>query len=131
MMNWPFDRVVVGGWHRGNGVAAFLFLELQAVERRITAARVQEFIVPPGFDHATILDHINAIRMRYGVQPVCDGKSGAASAKMFHSLADLQFRLGVERGGRFIKQYDRCISDESAGDSHPLTLAARELQAVL
>src|SRR5262249_31021198 len=84
-----------------------------------------------GFDHAPILNHINGVRMRNRVQPVRDDKRGAALAEMFHGFTHLEFGFGVEGGSRLVEQYDGCILDKGAGDSHALALAARELQAVL
>src|SRR5262245_66663842 len=65
------------------------------------------------------------------MEPVRDYERRAALAEMFHGFTHLQLGFGIERCGCFVKQYDRYVLNESAGESHSLTLAARELHAVL
>src|SRR3954468_13682357 len=59
----------------------WLFLDLEAVERRIATALAQQFVVAAGFDDGTALDDKDAIGVGDGVQPVGDGNGGAAFAE--------------------------------------------------
>src|SRR6478752_1082837 len=93
-------------WHcnRGNRTACFLLLKLQAVERRIAATRAKQFFVPPRLDCASVFDHVDAVGMRHRMESVCDDKSSATLAEMFHGFADLQFGFGIECRRCFVEQ---------------------------
>ena len=159
MMNWPLDLLVDegcpvaedapgkdgcayqvqcaavnrAGTHdatAATGDRGLLLLELQAVERRVATALAQQFVVPAGFHHAPIFDHVNAVGMRHRVQTVRDHKRGAALTEMLHRLAHLQLGFGVERSRCFVQQDDRRVLDERASNGDTLALAAGQLQAV-
>src|SRR6185437_5790327 len=77
--------------------ARLLLLELEAVERGVAAAFAQQLVVAAGFDDAAVLDDVDAVGMRDGVQAVRDHQRGAALAEMLHRLAHLQLGFGIER----------------------------------
>src|SRR5262245_22011752 len=83
-----------------------------------------------GFNNPSVFDHVNAVGMRDRMKPMRDCKRGAALAQMIHGFAHLQFGFGIESRCCFVKQYDRCVFDERAGDSNSLTLTAGKLPAV-
>src|SRR5262245_8730145 len=108
----------------GNGSVWFLLLELETVERSITAARTQQVFMSAGFNNPSVLDHVDAVGVRDGVKPMRDCKRGTALAQVVHGFAHLQFGFGVERRGCLVKQYDRCVLDKGARNSDSLALTA-------
>src|SRR6266568_772425 len=108
-----------------------LALELEPVERRVTAALAQQLLVPAGLDHGAILDHENAIGVHDRLQTMGDHQRGAALAQAAHGILDLALGFAVERCGRLVEQDDGRVLDQGARDRDPLALAAGRLQAML
>ena len=108
-----------------------LLLELQAIERGIAAALGEQFVVAARLDHFAGLDHQDAVGVHDGRKPVRDHDGGAALAQFRDRLLHVIFGFGIERGGGLVEQDDRRIFDQRARDRDALTLAARNLEAVL
>src|ERR1700678_3594635 len=60
-----------------------------------------------------------------------DGYYGAAFHQPFQSFDDQALGFGIKGGGGLVKNEDRVIADDGAGDSDALTLAAGKVVATL
>src|SRR5579872_2079675 len=77
----PSTACALGVGDRRDGAASFLLLELQTIERCITAALAQQFVVAARLDRAAIFDDVDAVGMRDGMKPMRDRKGGASLAE--------------------------------------------------
>src|SRR6185437_2789334 len=76
-----------GRCHGDSRFARLLMLKMEPVERGVASTLAQQFVVAAGFRYLAALDHMDAVGMRNGVQPMRDGERRAAFAQVFHGLA--------------------------------------------
>ena len=59
-----------------------------------------------------------------GLEPVGNGNNGPPFDQGVDGLLHLQFIFGIERGGRFVQQDDRCVLEDGAGYGYALLFPA-------
>ncbi len=81
----------------------FLLLVLELVETIVDTALRQQFLVRSLLAEAALVENENAVRVLYRTQTMRDYEGGAAGKQAVEGFADLEFGLGVQAGGGFIK----------------------------
>ena len=76
-----------------------------------------------------MIEHEDVVRIRDGRQAVGNGDGGAPFLQPLQRAEDLLLGAGIQRTGRLVKQQDRRILHQRAGDGDALLLAARKLEA--
>ena len=109
--------------------AAFFLRVLDLVQMRIHAAPDDEFGVRAGFDDAPMLHNDDPVGIFDGRQPVCDDQRGAPLHEGIQRVLHAAFRFRIECRGRFVKNQDRRIFQEGAGNRQPLPLPAGKFDA--
>ena len=84
-----------------------------------------------GFAQTTLFQHVNPVGMHHSGQAVRDYEGRAAFKKFFQRLLHLRFGNRIERGGRLVKQQNRSVFQNGAGDGKALFLTARKPDAAL
>ena len=82
-------------------------------------------------DEFPMLQHANTVGLLNGRKPMGNDEAGPAGTKIFQCLLNQSLRLVVERGRRFIKQEERRILEERAGDRKTLFFPAGEAASAL
>ena len=95
------------------------------------AAALHQFVVRPGLDDASVVEHQNARRIAHGGEPVGDDEGGAAFHHLIERLRDARLGYRIERARRFVENQDRRVFEQRAGDGEALALAAGEEPAAL
>ena len=95
------------------------------------AAALHEFVVSPGLDDASVVEHQNAGRIAHGGEPVGDDEGGAALHDLIERLRNARLGHRVERAGGFVENEDRRVFQQCAGDGEALALAAGQEPAAL
>jgi hypothetical protein len=101
-------------------------LELHAIEARIDPVLRKQLLVRAAFSDRAVVEDENHVGMADGRKPVRDRDRRPASQQAAEPLEDQRFRLGVEGGRWLVKQQDRRVTDDGAGNRNPLPLAAGE-----
>lgn len=78
---------------------------------------------PAGFKHQDLVD------MNDGVQPVREDNDGAPPRQIGHRILDQRLVFGIGKGRRLVKDQDRRILQDRAGNRDPLPLAPRKPEA--
>ena len=78
-----------------------------------------------------LVEDDQAVRVAQRRETVRDGEGRAVLRELVDRVLDQLFRLGVERGGRFVEDQDLRVVDQRAGDRHSLTFTAGEGIALL
>ena len=99
---------------------------LQAVQRRIAAAGLDQLVVRAVLDQAAAIERDDAVGAAHGGEPVGDDEHRAALGDLLHVLLDDALALIVERAGRLVEDQDARIGDQRARDGDALALAARQ-----
>ena len=98
---------------------------LQAIERRIAAAGLDQLVVGAVLDDAAALDGDDAVGRAARVDSRwAMMKTVRPSAISRHVLLDDALALVVERAGRLVEDQDARIGDQRAGDGDALALPA-------
>ena len=83
------------------------------------------------FDDPPTIHDQDAVGRQHRGEPMGDDECGAALHHVVERFLHQHFILGVQRGGGLVKQQDRRILENGAGDGETLALAAREGDAAL
>ncbi len=87
--------------------------------------------MPPAFDDAPAVQHQNAVAIDDAGKPVGEDQGRTPAHEAVECCLDKGLVLGVDRRQGFVKHEDRRIAEQRASDRHALTLAARQLDALL
>jgi len=98
-------------------------LALQPVQRRVTAAGLDQGIIGAVLDQPPALQRHDAIRRSHRRQPVRDDQNRASFGDLLHVLLNDALALIVECAGRLVEDQDFGVGDQRAGDGDPLPLA--------
>ena len=60
----------------------------------------------------------------------CDDDGGATGVDLPQEVHDFEGEIGIEIAGRFVRQHERRIVDESARDRNPLLFAAGQIARI-
>src|SRR5438552_18256730 len=96
---------------------------LQTEEARIATVEPHQLLVGPLFDQAAVLEEDDPIGAPDRRESVRDIDRGAAPGQRVDSFEQLVFRLGVERGRRFIQHDHARVAHEGARQGNLLPLA--------
>ena len=77
-----------------------------------------------------MVEHQDAIGLANGGEAVGNGKDGAILHQIVDGVLDLLLGDGVERGGGFVKDEDRRITQNGAGNGHALALSTAKDEAL-
>src|SRR6516162_3936959 len=113
------------------GSADFMNSCLQAMQRCIAAAGLDQRVMGAVFDQAATLERDDAIRRPHGRKPVRDDENRPPLGDLLHVLLNDTLALIVEGARRLIEDQNARIGDERAGNRDALALAAREGRAAL
>src|SRR5262245_59237546 len=111
------------------GSADFMNSRLQAVQRCITAAGLDQHVMGAVLDQAAALERDDAIRRPHGRKPVRDDENGPPLGDLLHVLLNDALALIVEGARRLIEDQNARVGDERAGNRDTLALAARQGRA--
>ena len=75
-------------------------------------------------DDPSVGQHHQAVGGTYRAQTVGDDQRGSSHHQSFQGLLDETFRFSVKGAGGFVEDQDPRVGEESAGNRHPLPLAA-------
>src|SRR5215813_12946363 len=114
-----------------SGSADFMNSCLQAMQRCIAAAGLDQRVMGAVLDQAATLERDDAIRRPHGRKPVRDDQNGPPLGDLFHVVLNYALALIVERARRLIEYQDARLVDECAGNGDALTLTTRECGASL
>src|SRR5262245_57485788 len=126
----PGSAYSVSGTRLHRGRCRLLLLELQPIERGVTATFAEQFVMAAALDDGAGLDHQDAVGVHDGGEAVGDYDGGAPFAEFGERLLDVTLGFRIERGGGLVEQDDRRIPDQRARDRDALALAARQFEAV-
>src|ERR1700730_16884548 len=101
-------------------------LELQFGETGVEPAQGEKFFVPTFLDDSTRLQHQDAVTGEHRGKPVRDDEGGAIGHQAFERSLDQRLAFGIERGRGLVKEKERRISKNRAGNRDALTLSAGE-----
>src|SRR5262249_36181667 len=101
-------------------LADFMDSGLQAVERGIAAACIDQIFMGTILGDAARIDSDDPVGTPNGREPMGDNKDSAALGDLLHVLLDDALALVIERARCLVKDQDPGIGDESAGDCYPL-----------
>src|SRR5436190_8729105 len=111
-----------------NGTTTFLanFMDstLQAIDRGVAPAGLDQFIVTAVLDQPAAFDGHDAVGRPYGRQAMRDDKDRAPLGDPLHVLLDHALTLVVEGARCLVEDQDAGIGDERARDGDALTLPA-------
>src|SRR5262244_3297201 len=113
------------------GSAYFMNSCLQAMQRCIAAAGLDQRVMGAVFDQTATLERDDAIRRPHSRKPVRDDENRPPLGDLLHVLLNDTLALIVEGTRRLIEDQNARIGDERAGNRDALTLAAREGRAAL
>src|SRR6516165_6787652 len=112
---------------RGSGMiflaelsADFMDPGLQAVERGIAAAGIDQIVMGAVLNEAARVDSHDPVGTAHGRQPMRDDEDGAALGDFLHILLDDSLALVIKRARCFIEDQDSRIGDERPGNGNPL-----------
>ena len=108
-----------------------VFPVLDAVQLGVHPVEGQQLLVGPFFCNHTVFDHHDLVGVTDGAQSMRDAKNGAALHQPFQGFDHQMFGLRIEGCGGFVKNQDRVVADESAGNPDALALSAGERRATL
>ena len=81
------------------------------------------------FHDAAFFEHDDLVGLEDGVQTVGDGDDGLVLHQLSRGFFEQDFSLGVEAGGGFVENQDRCILQEGTRQGETLGLPAAEAGA--
>ena len=87
--------------------ACSCFAGLNAVQLGVDFVALDQFIVRAFLGNVAIFEDDDLVRVTDGAQAVRDGDDGAALHQAFERFHHDFFRLGVERGRRFVEDENR------------------------
>src|SRR6266850_2576178 len=105
--------------------------ELDAIEFGVHPAERQQLVMRSLLGHDALLENDNVVGVANGAQAVGDRNGGPTLHQPRQGLQHQLFRLGIERGGRFVQNEDWGIAYERARYADPLPLTTRERQSTL
>ena len=107
------------------------FADLLAPHRVVEALELEQLVVAADFDDAAALEHVNAVGVHDGRQPVRDEDRDDIGRRrdVAHRAADLFFGERVERRRRFVEHQEMRPAEQRARDREALLLAAGDLHA--
>src|SRR5471030_520601 len=114
-------------YRRVSSCCAQLFLHKLVVH----ALARDEFVVASLLDDRAFIQHEDLVRAHDCAEPVGDDHSRATLQDLLHIAEDIAFRLGIERGGRFVEYQETRVVIKRARNTEPLNLATRQTHATL
>src|SRR5712691_894078 len=102
----------------------FMDSGLQAVERGIAAAGLDQIVMGAVLDDAARFEGDDAVGAPHRGEPVGDDEYGAALGDLLHVLLDYSLALVVERARGLVEDQDPGVGEQRPGDRYPLLLAA-------
>ena len=106
-------------------------LECAGVELVIGSFFRNQLFVAAAFDDAAVVEDHDDIGILDGGQAVRDDKHRAALHQLIHAALDDGLGACVDGRCRLVQNHDRRVGDRRAGDGDELTLALREVCAVV
>src|SRR5499426_1864144 len=113
------------------GSADFMDSCLQAMQRCIAAAGLDQGVMGAVLDQAAALERDDAIRRPHGRKPVRDDENRPPLRDLFHVLLNDTLALIVEGARRLVEDQNARVGNERAGNRDALALAARAGRAAL
>src|SRR5262250_221813 len=98
---------------------------LQAVERGIAAASLDEIVMAAILDYAARVDGDDPVGAPHGREPVGDDEDGAALGDFLHVLLNHPLALIIKRARCLVENQDPGVGDQSTRDRDPLLLTSR------
>ena len=93
---------------------------------RVHPAFGQQLAVGTGFHQVPLVENKYLIRPEYCIQPMGNGDDRSTAHQLMHGRFDQVLLAGIEAGGRFVKQQDGRLLQESARQCQTLSLPATE-----
>ena len=114
-------------------VSYFVTEELRLLVKHfgVDSAVCAQFGVRAVFDHMTAVEHRNLVRKLHRGQAVRDQDRALVGNHIVELSINLVLRHGIERGGRLVEKKYLAPVIACAGNRHPLSLAARQLNGIL
>gem|GEM_PF-2790813 len=116
---------------RAEHAARFAGRGLDFVQPTVKSPAGEQLLVASLLDDASFIKNQDAIRTAGGIKAMGDHDPGTPTQQILERGADQLFGLGIERGGRLVKDQDRRVFDQRTGDGDPLPLAGRQACSVL
>ena len=77
-------------------------------------------------NYLAVIDYENTIGITHCFQPVCNHYDGLVVGQLGNCLHKLLLVLGIDIGGRLVKNDYRCILHNRTGNGNSLPFSARE-----
>jgi hypothetical protein len=97
--------------------------DLDAIELGIKAATCYQLVVGTFLGDHAVFENEDFVGIPDGALAVRDGNLGTCVLEPLQGVDHQFFRLGVEGGGGFVKNQDRCIADNRPRNADALPLA--------
>ena len=107
------------------------FAGLHFPQPRVETFLRQEFLVASILRQASVLEHVDAVGVTNGGEPMSDHNGGAITGDSFQRTLDSSFSFVVDRRGCLIEHQDGRVVQHRPGDRDPLSLTAGQLLAPL
>ena len=123
MSTCPGRRPVSGTGRPGT---FFLFAVLQLVKFAVDAVFFDQFSVGALLDKFALVENENLVDMLDGAQAVSDYQARAILDQLLEPFLDEHFRFGVDIARGFVKDENRRVMRQSAGEAEELLLSHAE-----
>src|SRR5271155_3304898 len=104
---------------------------LTSVKFVVAGPALIEGLVSSALNYSSLLNNQYLIGTPNRREPVCDHEGGAPLHQKVEPALDQSLRFRVQRTGSFVEDEDAWVSQDSAGNRDPLTLAAGQLDPAL
>ena len=101
-------------------------ISLHTVQRGVATSSFDELVVRPILHDPTTIDGDDPVASSNGGQAMGYDENRAPSGDALHIVLNDALALIIQRAGRFVKDQNSRIGDQSARDRNTLTLPARE-----
>ncbi len=92
----------------------------------VSAAETKQFFMGAGFHDMPLVENNDHVCVLNGAQTVCDGEHGTVCHDFIQRILHQFLRDGVKRTGGFVKNQDRRILEDCAGNGNTLFLSAAQ-----
>lgn len=97
----------------------------------VHALMLQQVMVRSALHDPPVFNHHDFISLLNGRQTVSDNQRGTVFLQLIQRRLNGTLGLGIQRRGGFIKDQDRAVTQQRAGNSNTLALAAGQHHAIL
>src|SRR5690606_10878270 len=110
-----------------DGSRSCVGLGLQGEHLGVSAPQGHQLLVRAVFDYLPLMQHVDAIRVADGGEPMRDEQHRPPPEQVPNTLEQRVFGLGVERGGRLVEHDEGGVPEERPRQRHALPLSERQL----